>query len=292
MVPRWSTPPERNTEEWVQAFKTNPRLAVVERIASDLSSAEGKLYRIGRDGEEQELDEHPFLEFWDNPNPLHEMSNAALWRLLEIYLALKGEGYFIIEKDMFGRPVELWPVPVHWVQMTPYLDHPYYTVRATSGTLMQVSVDDMFVMKDLNPYDPFRGAWASLRPWRMRLKQTSMRPSFRSGSSSMMPPPTWSSPCRSLPRNSESGSGLNGWSGSGVTSIPTAVATVNGEVVVNKIGDTMKDMDMVNGRIFIRDAVLEHFGVPVKSWALLRAATGLPLRPPSISMPRMSLCRG
>lgn len=71
--------PERNTEEWVQAFKTNPRLAVVERIASDLSSAEGKLYRIGRDGEEQELDEHPFLEFWDNPNPLHEMSNAALW---------------------------------------------------------------------------------------------------------------------------------------------------------------------------------------------------------------------
>ena len=142
MVPRWSTPPERNTEEWVQAFKTNPRLAVVERIASDLSSAEGKLYRIGKDGEEQELDEHPFLEFWDNPNPLHEMSNAALWRLLEIYLALKGEGYFIIEKDMFGRPVELWPVPVHCVQMTPYLDPPYYTVRATSGTLMQVSVDD------------------------------------------------------------------------------------------------------------------------------------------------------
>lgn len=61
------------------------------------------------------------------------MSNAALWRLLEIYLALKGEGYFIIEKDMFGRLVELWPVPVHWVQMTPYLDHPYYTVRLPPG---------------------------------------------------------------------------------------------------------------------------------------------------------------
>ena len=91
---------------------------MVERIASDLSAAAGKLYRIGRDGEEQELDEHAFLDFWDNPNPLHEMSNAALWRLLEIYLALKGEGYFIIEKDIFGRPVELWPVPVHWVQMT------------------------------------------------------------------------------------------------------------------------------------------------------------------------------
>ena len=40
------------------------------------------------------------------------------------------------------------------------------------------------------------------------------------------------------------------------------VATVNGDVTVNKIGETMKDMDMVNGRTFLRNAVLEHFGVP------------------------------
>ena len=40
------------------------------------------------------------------------------------------------------------------------------------------------------------------------------------------------------------------------------VATVNGEVTVNKVGDSMKDMDMVNGRTFLRNAVLEHFGVP------------------------------
>ena len=40
------------------------------------------------------------------------------------------------------------------------------------------------------------------------------------------------------------------------------VATVNGEVTINKVGDSMKDMDMVNGRTFIRNAVLEHFGVP------------------------------
>ena len=41
-----------------------------------------------------------------------------------------------------------------------------------------------------------------------------------------------------------------------------SVATVNGEVTVNKVGDSMKDMDMVNGRTFLRNAVLEHFGVP------------------------------
>ena len=32
--------------------------------------------------------------------------------------------------------------------------------------------------------------------------------------------------------------------------------------VVTKLSDNMKDLDMVNGRIFVRDAVLEHFGVP------------------------------
>ena len=39
--------------------------------------------------------------------------------------------------------------------MTPYLGHPYYTVKTTSGSIMEVSVDDMFVMKDINPLDPF-----------------------------------------------------------------------------------------------------------------------------------------
>ena len=262
MVPRWSTPPERNTEEWVQAFRTNPRLAVVERIASDLSSAEGKLYRVGKDGEEQELDEHPFLEFWDNPNPLHEMSNAALWRLLEIYLALKGEGYFIIEKDMFGRPVELWPVPVHWVQMTPYLDHPYYTVRATSGTLMQVSVDDMFVMKDLNPYDPFRRGLGQSEALADEIETDEYAAKFQKRFFFNDATPNL---VISMPKSTEEqrkrfrAEWLERFRGHFNSH---GVATVNGEVVVNKIGDTMKDMDMVNGRIFIRDAVLEHFGVP------------------------------
>ena len=262
MVPRWTAPPERNTEEWVQAFRTNPRLAVVERIASDLSAAAGKLYRIGRDGEEQELDEHAFLDFWDNPNPLHEMSNAALWRLLEIYLALKGEGYFIIEKDIFGRPVELWPVPVHWVQMTPYLDHPFYTVRSTSGALMQVSVDDMFVMKDLNPYDPFRRGLGQSEALADEIEtdeyaaKFQKRFFFNDATPNLVISMPKSTPEQRQRFRAEWMERFRGMYQS------HGVATVNGEVVVNKVGDTMKDMDMVNGRIFIRDAVLEHFGVP------------------------------
>ena len=33
-------------------------------------------------------------------------------------------------------------------------------------------------------------------------------------------------------------------------------------ICIQKVAESMKDMDMVNGRTFIRNATLEHFGVP------------------------------
>ena len=262
MVPRWTNPPERNTEEWIRTFRTNPRLAVVERIASDLSFAEGKLFRVDENGDEQEITAHPFLDFWANPNPLHEMSSAALWRLLEIYLKLKGEGYFIMERDEFGRPAELWPVPTHWVQMTPYQGFPYYTVRLTNGQLMEVPVDDMFVMKDLDPYDPFkRGLGQSealadeietdeyAAKFQKRFFFNDATPNIIIG----MPKSTEEQRKRFLAEWMQRFKGVFQSHG---------VATVNGDVTVNKIAESMKDMDMVNGRTFLRNAALEHYGVP------------------------------
>ena len=262
MVPRRTNPPERNTEEWIRTFRTNPRLAVVERIASDLSFAEGKLFRVDENGDEQEITAHPFLDFWANPNPLHEMSSAALWRLLEIYLKLKGEGYFIMERDEFGRPAELWPVPTHWVQMTPYQGFPYYTVRLTNGQLMEVPVDDMFVMKDLDPYDPFkRGLGQSealadeietdeyAAKFQKRFFFNDATPNIIIG----MPKSTEEQRKRFLAEWMQRFKGVFQSHG---------VATVNGDVTVNKIGESMKDMDMVNGRTFLRNAALEHYGVP------------------------------
>ena len=155
-LPRWSMPPERNTAEWISAYGKNPRLAVVNKIASDLSYVGGKLYEVDAYGEEREVKSHPFLDFWDAPNPMYEFTSNAIWKLQEIYLLLKGEGYFIIERRMDGTPAELWPVPTHWVMETPYMNHPFYRVQMSNASYIQVSVDDMFVMKTLNPLDPFR----------------------------------------------------------------------------------------------------------------------------------------
>lgn len=262
MIPRWSRPPERNTSEWIKTFSTSPRLAVVDRIASDLSFAPGKLYATASDGEEQEIITHPFLDFWDNLNPLHEYSSAALWQLHEIYLLLKGEGYFVIERDAAGRPSELWPVPTHWVYETPYLNHPYYRIRTSSGGVLDVSVEDMFVMKSLNPYDPFmRGLGAAesvadevetdeyASKFQKRFFFNDATPNLIVA----MPKSTDEQRKRFRMEWLERFQGVFKSHG---------LATVNGEVSVQKVGETMKDMDMVNGRMYLRDAVLEHFGVP------------------------------
>lgn len=36
-ITRWARPPSMNTAEWLSMFSTSPRLAVVDRIASDLA---------------------------------------------------------------------------------------------------------------------------------------------------------------------------------------------------------------------------------------------------------------
>lgn len=155
MIPRYTAPTARNTQEWMAAFGKNPRLAPVEKIASDLSYAEGRLYRFDSGGNRVEIQEHPFLDFIRRPNPLVELTASALWKLHMEYLLLKGEAYCIIERYPDGMPAELWPVPPQWVQTIPYQGFPFYTIRSTAGTIMDVSVDDMFVQKDLNPVDPY-----------------------------------------------------------------------------------------------------------------------------------------
>lgn len=262
MVPRYTSPPDRNTREWMAAYGKNPRLAVVDKIASDLSYAPGKLYRLDSKGGRQEIDKHPFLDFWQNPNPLREFTNSSLWKLQEIYLRLKGEGYFLIERYEDGTPAELWPVPPQWVQMTPYMGYPFYTIRVASGSIMEVSVDDMFVMKDLNPLDPYRRGLGQAEAVADEVEIDEYAAKFQKAffyndatpsTIITMPGASETQADRFLARWKERFRGVMRGYG---------VATVTSDVTVTKLGDHMKDLDMVNGRTFTRDAILEHFGVP------------------------------
>ncbi len=263
MIPRYTTPPERNTREWFSMFGKNPRLAVVDRIASDLSTCAGKLYRIDpATGDEVEVTEHPFLDFMAHPNPLYEMTPAACWRLLQIYLELKGEGYFLYEFDAVGRPVELWPLPSNWVQQTPYIGYPFYEVMTTGGTIHRISVDDVFCMKDLNPLDPYKRGLGAAEALADEIEIDEYAAKFQKRFFFNDATPTTiitmpgSKPDQRRRFREEWREQFQGPFNS------HGIATVDGEITVNKLAENMRDMDMVQGREFIRNAVLEHFGVP------------------------------
>lgn len=263
MLPRYTTPPEHNTREWFDMFGKNPRLAVVDRIASDLSTCTGKLFRVNPEtGEETEIESHPFLDFMAKPNPLYEMSAAACWRLLQIYLELKGEGYFVYEFDAAGRPAEIWPLPTSWVQETPYIGHPYYEVKTTSGNILQVPVDDVFYMKELNPLDPYKRGLGSAEALADEIETDEYAAKFQkkffyndATPSTLIAMPGSSKDQRARFREEWNEKFRGPFNSHGI-------ATIDGEVTVTKLAENMKDMDMMQGREFLRNAVLEHFGVP------------------------------
>lgn len=262
-VSRWARPPSMNTAEWLGMFSTSPRLAVVDRIASDLANISGKLLRIEDDGTEVEITNHPFLDFMSHPNPLYEMTSSAIWRLHEIYLMLVGESFFLIERDERGRPVELWNVPPHWVKLTPYLGNPTYQITSSGGLTMTVPVDDMFVMKQLNPLDPFlRGLGiAESIADEVEIDEYAAKFQKRFFYNDATPPVVFLMPDAT---NEQRDAFLARWNQKhkGVENSHRAAA-LSGNVEVKELGSTDgKNLGFIESRIAMRDAVLEHFGVP------------------------------
>ncbi len=262
-VSRWARPPSRNTAEWLEMYSKSPRLAVVEKIATDLASLDGHLYRINPDGTETELMKHPFLDFMAHPNPLYEMTSAAMWRLNEIYLMLVGEGFFLIERDECERPIELWNVPPHWVKMTPYLGNPGYMITSPSGLTMTVPVEDMFVMKHLNPLDPFMRGLGVAESIADEVEidefstQFQKRFFYNDGTPSLvflMPEASEDQRDAFMARWNKRNRGVEN---------SHKVAAITGNVDIKTFGSQdVRELGFVESRIALRDAVLEHFGVP------------------------------
>ncbi len=262
-VSRWARPPSRNTSEWLEMFAKSPRLAVVDRIASDLATISGHLYQIENDGTKNEITAHRFIDFMAQPNPLYEMTSSAIWRLQSVYLELVGESFLLIERDEYEKPVELWPVPPHWVKSTPYLGNPYYQILSPGGISMWVPVEDMFVMKQLNPYDPFgRGLGpAESIADEVEIDEYAAQFQKRFFYNDATPPVIFTMP-DATPEQRDAFMARWNQKFRGVENSHRAAA-LSGNVTVTELGTKEgKNLGFLESRIAMRDAVLEHFGVP------------------------------
>ena len=154
-------------------------------------------------------------------------------------------------------------MPPYWVKMTPYLGSPTYQILSPSGLTMDVPVDDMFVMKQLNPLDPFlRGLGVAesiadeveideyAAKFQKRFFYNDAEPSLVF----LMPDAT----------NDQSDAFMARWNQKhrGVENSHKAAA-LTGNVDVKAFGSSdTRELGFTESRIAMRDAVLEHFGVP------------------------------
>lgn len=175
--------PKRGTAELLRAYKEVPFVrAVVSRIANEVASVPLELYRAKRGragvarqvaalggkvrksqvagalraGDLQEVESHPFLDLLTRFNPA--LPGFASRQVTQLYMELKGEAFWVHELNGLGQPLELWPVPPHWVAQTPSETTPYFRA-AYSGWHRLFPEEVVTWLREPDPENPYgRGA--------------------------------------------------------------------------------------------------------------------------------------
>lgn len=259
---RMTSPPDRNTQEFLATYARSPRLSPVTKIATDLSNVPGKLFRVAANGDKDEITDHPFLDFMARPNPLPFMTRSALWKVHETYLMIKGEGAAIIERGAAGYPVELWPIPPHWMTDIPRLDFPYYTIRSRDGLQMTVPIEDVFLVRQLNPLDPYGRGLGDAEAVADEIETDEYMAKWAKKFfwNDATPPVLMSAPGIT---QDEYNRFKAAWDDQhrGVGNAHK-MGIIPRDVTVNKLVDSQREMDFTQSRKDLRDGVNAHFGVP------------------------------
>lgn len=173
-------PPRRGTKELLDAYSTHPWMhATVHRIGENVASARWRLYSAGRGTQVRrridrdasgsyrvenasEVTSHPMLDLLRRPNPA--MMRIPFWGSVSGYLDTKGEVPIIKERAQDGKPLELWPVPPHWLRETPSAGRPFYTFQWMGWTRQVPEADVLYLAHPelTNPYGRGRGTGEAL----------------------------------------------------------------------------------------------------------------------------------
>jgi HK97 family phage portal protein len=173
-VAAYGTAPRRGTRELFFAYRHLPRLrAVSHRIASDIASTPWRLYASAgkrakgygrgiirtkaledarRSGELREVEAHPFLDLLSTMNPA--LGGEASMLVTQLYQDLKGEGFWVLERNGARLPIEAWPVPPHWIVETPSTGRPFFRASFL-GWQKEFPEADVLWMKSPDPDNPY-----------------------------------------------------------------------------------------------------------------------------------------
>lgn len=172
---RWDTVAARSggirsdmTAQLNAANSVSTLFAIVDRIANATAQVDWHLYRKQTDNRRvtpmpgdkprTEITSHASLTVWNNPNPF--MTGMYYREASQQHFELVGEfTTVIVRDDLFGVPVEMWPVrPDRLIPIphpTEFLAGWIYT--GPNGERIPLDVRDVLQVKRPNPIDAYRG---------------------------------------------------------------------------------------------------------------------------------------
>jgi len=291
----YGTPPKRGTRELLQSYRQHPWVnSVTRKIALDVAgtplrllaparkSNRGKAYRI-RDargavrknltdhalqaGELREIEVHPFLDLMRTWNPA--LGGHASRMIVQIYQDLKGEAFGVKELNPIGQPVELWPIPPHWVIMTPAYKMPFFRV-SWMGWNRQLDEDLVAWLRSPDPENPYwrgvglgdalgdeididRFAQQHLKSWFYNRALPDAIVSVK-GLKSRERAKEYEEELRS--KHQGVGKGYQ-------------IHVASDDVTVHELGQTFKEQQMTETRAMQRDTIIQAFNVPPEAMGIL-----------------------
>jgi len=251
----WGIPPRLRGEQYLKAFGQMPWLrATIHRAAMVFARAKWRLMR-GDD----EVTDHPVWALWKRPN--RRWPGLWLRWLTDIYTWLRGEAFWVVERNVAGLPAELLPVPPNWVISAPPLkDQPFKILWY--GQTREVPPERVIWFSEPNPADPFGRGLGVVESLADELDADEYAAQWNKVLFFNKGVPEILVSLKGFTR-SQLQEFAHEWELKHGTYLQARrPGFVNAEVEVKRLMETMADMDFVNLRKFARDTIISVIGVP------------------------------
>lgn len=177
-------------------------------------------------------------------------------------LDVVGNVYLVLMRNERGLPVQLWPMPPHWLDKGPTRDRPTYTFDNGCGRRMTYPAQDVIHMKDVDLVDPYGaglGTGASLAT-ELDIGEYSAQTLASHFFNGAMPEAIVSFlGMDAAAVKAQKSNWLAQHRGIGKSAIPQFT---NADVKINQLSPTVIDMGVNEIRNEVADTCRETFGVP------------------------------
>lgn len=150
---RYGDPPVRSTRELLEIYETSPWVRAVHgRISTSVGATQWILKRSDKP-DTPVVEDNLLLRVLKAPNTL--MSGHEFFKIVSLHLDLVGDAFVLKSRNGLAAPIQLMPIPPHWIVETPTPDHPSF--RVSFGSWQdRIPETEITWLHDATPANPYR----------------------------------------------------------------------------------------------------------------------------------------